>query len=42
MAVDGYNGVIDLSHYQKAPSIKSLTGAGIVCVVAKATQGRTL
>jgi len=42
MAVDGYNGVIDISHFQKTPSVKSLGDAGIVCVVAKATQGRTL
>ena len=42
MPVDGYNGVIDISHFQKTPSVKSLTDAGIVGVVAKATQGRTL
>ena len=40
MAVTGYNGVIDISHYQKTPSLKSLQDAGIVAVISKATQGR--
>jgi lysozyme len=40
MAVSGYNGVIDISHYQKTPSLKVLQDAGVVAVIAKATQGR--
>jgi lysozyme len=41
MPVVGFNGIIDISHYQKTPPLKSLTDAGIVAVVAKATQGRS-
>lgn len=41
MPVAGYNGVIDISHYQKTPSVAALAAAGIVAVVAKATQGRS-
>lgn len=40
MAISGYNGVIDISHYQGTPSLNALKNAGIVAVIAKATQGR--
>jgi lysozyme len=40
MAILGYNGVIDISHYQGTPSLKALKDAGIVAVICKATQGR--
>lgn len=41
MPVAGYNGVIDISHYQKTPPVAALNAAGIVAVIAKATQGRS-
>jgi len=41
MAVTGYNGVIDISHYQSTPSRAALEVAGIVGIIHKATQGRT-
>jgi lysozyme len=41
MPVPGYNGVIDISHYQKTPSLTALAAAGIAGVIAKATQGRS-
>jgi lysozyme len=40
MAISGYNGVIDISHYQGTPSLNALKNAGVVAVIAKATQGR--
>jgi lysozyme len=41
MALTGFNGVIDISHYQKTPSPKALSDAGIVAVISKATEGRS-
>jgi lysozyme len=42
MIIPGYNGVIDISHYQGTPSLQALQDAGIVAVIAKATQGLDL
>jgi lysozyme len=39
MVIPGCNGVIDISHYQRTPSLQALQDAGIVAVIAKATQG---
>jgi lysozyme len=39
MPVPGFNGVIDISHYQGIPSRQSLSDAGIVGVIHKATEG---
>jgi lysozyme len=41
MAVPGYNGLIDISHYQGTPSLGALNAEGIVAVICKATEGRS-
>ena len=41
MPIPGYNGVIDISHYQSTPSLKALNDEGIVGVICKATEGRS-
>lgn len=41
MAVPGYNGVIDISHYQDTPPLAALAAEGVLGVIAKATEGRS-
>ena len=41
MSLPGYNGVIDVSHYQGIPSLKALSDSDVVAVICKATEGRS-
>ena len=39
MALPGTNGIIDISKFQHTPDFKKVKDAGIIGVIAKATQG---
>ncbi len=41
MTVPGFNGVIDISHYQTITNWQSLRNAGVAAIVHKATEGRS-
>jgi lysozyme len=39
MPIPGFNGVIDISHYQGVPARQAMVDAGIAAVIHKATEG---